>query len=213
MATFPFLSDEWVSEARKIREEYEGKGAVVPHLMRMNLNVTEVPFGPGGIEAHLDTSEGALKLELATSSWSTSPSLSTTPRPRPSWSRATRRPACRPSWPARIKVDGDMSKLMALQGAPPTPPRSRWQPVCARSPSSDCPVATRPGEKVSSSTGSTAGPLFPELGFYALAGQAHSSRDVIDEVRRAEELGLGSAFISERFDKKEAAVLSGAAGP
>jgi probable F420-dependent oxidoreductase len=58
---------------------------------------------------------------------------------------------------------------------------------------------------------SPAAPL-DELGFYALAGQAASSRDLIDEVRLAEELGLGSAFISERFDKKEAAVLSGAAG-
>ena len=58
MATYPFLSDEWVSEARKIREEYEGKGAVA-HQMRMNLNITEVPFGDGPIEAHLDTSEGA----------------------------------------------------------------------------------------------------------------------------------------------------------
>jgi probable F420-dependent oxidoreductase len=55
-------------------------------------------------------------------------------------------------------------------------------------------------------------PVFPELGFYALAGQADSSRHVIDEIRTAEELGLGSAFISERFDKKEAGVLSGAAG-
>jgi len=50
------------------------------------------------------------------------------------------------------------------------------------------------------------------LGFYTLAGQAHTSRDLIDEIRLAEELGLGSAFISERFDKKEAGVLSGAAG-
>jgi probable F420-dependent oxidoreductase len=65
---------------------------------------------------------------------------------------------------------------------------------------------------VSSSPGSAADPLFPELGFYALAGQADSSRDLIEEVRRAEHLGLGSAFISERFDKKEAAVLCGAAG-
>jgi probable F420-dependent oxidoreductase len=54
--------------------------------------------------------------------------------------------------------------------------------------------------------------VFPELGFYTLAGHAGSSRDLIDEVRLAERLGLGSAFISERFDKKEAAVLSGAAG-
>ncbi len=51
-----------------------------------------------------------------------------------------------------------------------------------------------------------------ELGFYTLAGQADSSRQLIDEVRLAEQLGLGSAFISERFDKKEAGVLSGAAG-
>lgn len=58
----------------------------------------------------------------------------------------------------------------------------------------------------------TSPPSYPELGFYTLAGQAHTSRDLIDEIRLAEELGLGSAFISERFDKKEAGVLSGAAG-
>ena len=51
-----------------------------------------------------------------------------------------------------------------------------------------------------------------ELGFYTLAGQAASSRDLVDEVRSGEELGLGSVFISERFDKKEAGVLAGAAG-
>jgi len=53
---------------------------------------------------------------------------------------------------------------------------------------------------------------FPELGFYTLAGHPDSSRDLIDEVRAGEEMGLGWAFISERFDKKEAATLSGAAG-
>ena len=52
----------------------------------------------------------------------------------------------------------------------------------------------------------------PELGFYALAGQAASSRDLLDEVRTGEAMGLGTVFISERFDKKEAATLSGAAG-
>jgi probable F420-dependent oxidoreductase len=51
----------------------------------------------------------------------------------------------------------------------------------------------------------------PELGFYTLAGQPGSSRDLLDEVRNAEALGLGTAFISERYNKKEAATLSGAA--
>lgn len=52
----------------------------------------------------------------------------------------------------------------------------------------------------------------PELGCYLLAGQPESSRAIVHEVRVAEELGLGAAFISERYNRKEAAVLSGAAG-
>lgn len=51
-----------------------------------------------------------------------------------------------------------------------------------------------------------------ELGFYLLGGQAESPRTLIDELGRAEDLGLGTAFISERWNTKEAATLSGAAG-
>jgi probable F420-dependent oxidoreductase len=51
-----------------------------------------------------------------------------------------------------------------------------------------------------------------ELGFYTLAGQPESSRNLVREVVDAENLGLGTAFISERYNKKEAATLSGAAG-
>ena len=52
---------------------------------------------------------------------------------------------------------------------------------------------------------------FPELGFYALAGQPGSSRDVLAEVREGEALGLGAVFVSERYNRKEAGVLCGAA--
>ena len=52
----------------------------------------------------------------------------------------------------------------------------------------------------------------PELGFYTLAGAPETTRALVDEVRDAEELGLGFAFISERYYKKEAAVQSGAVG-
>ena len=54
-------------------------------------------------------------------------------------------------------------------------------------------------------------PEFPELGFYGLAGQPKSSRDVLAEVREGEALGLGTVFISERYNKKEAGALCGAA--
>ena len=53
--------------------------------------------------------------------------------------------------------------------------------------------------------------LLTELGFYTLAGHSDSPRDLVDEVRLAEELGLGAAFISERFNLKDAPTLCGAA--
>ena len=57
----------------------------------------------------------------------------------------------------------------------------------------------------------TDAPRFPELGFYTLAGGAQDPRELVTECRRAEELGLGAVFISERFNVKEAVTLSGAA--
>jgi 5,10-methylenetetrahydromethanopterin reductase len=50
-----------------------------------------------------------------------------------------------------------------------------------------------------------------ELGFYGLAGHTNSPADLVAECRRAEELGLGSVFLSERFNVKDAGVLTGAA--
>ncbi|WP_227013392.1 TIGR03857 family LLM class F420-dependent oxidoreductase [Pseudonocardia sp. EC080619-01] len=51
-----------------------------------------------------------------------------------------------------------------------------------------------------------------ELGFYTLAGHPESPRDLVHEIRRAEDVGLDAAFIGERWNVKEAATLSGAAG-
>ena len=51
-----------------------------------------------------------------------------------------------------------------------------------------------------------------ELAFYTLAGAPESPQDLLDEVKQGEALGFGSMFISERFNIKEAATLSGAAG-
>ncbi len=50
-----------------------------------------------------------------------------------------------------------------------------------------------------------------ELGFYMLAGHSNSPGDVVEEIRQAEELGLGAGFISERFNNKDATTLCGAA--
>jgi alkanesulfonate monooxygenase SsuD/methylene tetrahydromethanopterin reductase-like flavin-dependent oxidoreductase (luciferase family) len=43
---------------------------------------------------------------------------------------------------------------------------------------------------------------FPELGIYLLPGHSDRPADLLDEVRAAEALGLGSAWISERFRRQ-----------
>ena len=121
MATYPFLSDEWVSEARKIRAEYEGSGPAVPHTVRMNLVITDVPFKDAPIDAHLDTSEGSVQLDLGhidgpdlkvTVDYITAKSILVEGNPQA---------GMQAFMAGKVKVEGDMAKLMALQTAPPDP--------------------------------------------------------------------------------------------
>ncbi|WP_280457251.1 TIGR03857 family LLM class F420-dependent oxidoreductase [Nocardia carnea] len=53
---------------------------------------------------------------------------------------------------------------------------------------------------------------FPELGCYGLAGPATDPHALLEEARAAEELSLGTLFLSERFNTKEAFTLAAAAG-
>ena len=121
MATYPFLSDDWVSEARKIREEFDGKGGAVPHQIRMNLVITDVPFAAGAIDAHMDSSEGQLKLDLGhiepvdlkvTLDYGTAKSILVDGNPQA---------GMQAFMAGKVKVEGDMAKLMAMQATPPDP--------------------------------------------------------------------------------------------
>ena len=59
-----FLSDDWVAEARRIREEHAGGGIAVPTVVKLNQVITDVPFSDQPMKAHLDTSSGELVMEL-----------------------------------------------------------------------------------------------------------------------------------------------------
>jgi hypothetical protein len=123
MPTHPFLSDEWIEEARRIRAEAEAQGATtsVEHSVRMNLVITEVPFGPGALDAHLDTSSGLAELDsghidpvhmVVTVDYGTARSILV---------EGNVQVAMQAFMTGRIKVDGDVSKLIELQSAAPGP--------------------------------------------------------------------------------------------
>jgi putative sterol carrier protein len=121
---YPFLSDEWLEEARKIRAEYAGKAPSIPHVVRMNLIVTGVPFGDKDIDAHLDTSTGELILDTGhlenqdlkvTVDYDTAKAILIEGNPQA---------GMQAFMAGKIKVEGDMAKLMALTAAPAPDPNA-----------------------------------------------------------------------------------------
>jgi putative sterol carrier protein len=118
MASYPFLSDEWLDEARKIREEYAGKTAPITQSVKMNLVVTDVPFSDDDINAHLDTSSGEPRIETGhletpdlkvTVDYDTAKAILVEGNPQA---------GMQAFMAGKIRVEGDMAKLMMLQSQP-----------------------------------------------------------------------------------------------
>ncbi len=120
MPQYPFLTDEWIAEARRIRDEYADRAPQAP-IIRMNLVVTEVPFGDGTIEAHLDSTDGKLDLEtghLESPEVSVSTDYATT---KALFVDQNPSAAMQAFMTGKIRVQGDLTKLMALQPTGLTP--------------------------------------------------------------------------------------------
>ena len=64
MSKHEFLSEEWIAAAQEIREEYAGSIGTSPPPMKMNVVITDVPFGEGAVDAHIDTTDGEMSLDI-----------------------------------------------------------------------------------------------------------------------------------------------------
>jgi putative sterol carrier protein len=115
---FEFLSDEWVSEARKIRAEFKDLATPVTNPIRINLVITEVPDG-GPIDAHVDTSGGEPDIERGHLE---NPDLTVTldyATAKAILIEGNGQAAMSAFMAGKVRVDGDMSKLLMLQGTAP----------------------------------------------------------------------------------------------
>jgi putative sterol carrier protein len=121
MAKYQFLSDEWLEEAKRIRHENLSDAPAPAHVVRMNQVVTEVPFGEGTIQAHMDTSDGEMKMDLGhlenpdltvTLDYATAKAILVEGNPQA---------GMQAFMAGKVKVEGDMTKLMVMQQAPADP--------------------------------------------------------------------------------------------
>lgn len=114
-----FLSDQWIEAARDIRHRYADDVPRIDVVVRINVVTTKVPFGEGTIRAYIDTTSGTLDMELGeldaadltvTTDYDTARQLFVEQDPTASMQAFMQ---------GRIKVEGDITRLMMMQTAVP----------------------------------------------------------------------------------------------
>ena len=116
----PFLSSEWITDARAIREKYADEVPEVDADLKINIVVSDVPFEEGVVECHLDTTSGVTEFELellddadvtVSTDYETAQALFVDQDPAI---------AMQAFMNGKVQVEGDMMKLMGMQMAMPT---------------------------------------------------------------------------------------------
>ncbi len=122
--TYVFLTDEWIEAARSLRDEAGGAGGL-PHAVKMNLVIVETPdhpdFAGGEFKGHMDSSDGDMKMDkghldgadlTVTVDYDTARAIFVDQNPQA---------GMQAFMSGKIKVEGDITKLMAMQSASPDP--------------------------------------------------------------------------------------------
>lgn len=111
----PFLSAAWIEEVRALRQQYQGEIGSVDLSLRMNQIVTDLPFQDTELRTYIDTSSGIVDLEVGELEnpdvtvmidYATAKAIFVDLNPQA---------AIEGFMSGRIKVTGDMTKLLALQ--------------------------------------------------------------------------------------------------
>ncbi len=117
-----FLSPEWMDAARQIRDEMPPPTTRPDQAVRMNQVITDPPFGDGtSVKVHLDTSTGEVVIDeghlddadlTVTVDWETAKSI---------FVELDANAAMQAFMAGKVKVVGDITKLIALQQTAPDP--------------------------------------------------------------------------------------------
>lgn len=116
---YVFLSEEWIIAAREVRERYADLIPEITQVIRVNQVITEVPFDEGTLNVYIDTSEGSVAVELG--ELDEPDAVMMTDYETAKAVLVGRDPALvmQAFLEGRIRVQGDMMKLMAMQASMP----------------------------------------------------------------------------------------------
>lgn len=120
MTSYDFLSPEWITAARALRDEYRDRLPPSTIEARVNVVVNEVPHGQADtVKGHIDTATGRTVIEeghiddadvTITIDYATA---------RAAFVTRDQQELMQAFLAGKILVDGDATQLLALQSAPP----------------------------------------------------------------------------------------------
>ncbi|MCC5952316.1 MAG: SCP2 sterol-binding domain-containing protein [Acidimicrobiia bacterium] len=120
-----FLTDEWITEAKKIREGMPEAASGPGPEIRMNMVIEACPdhddFADGVFHGHIDTTEGTISMDKGHVD---APQLTVTVDydiAKQIFVDQDPQAGMQAFMSGKIKVTGDITKLMAMQSAPPDP--------------------------------------------------------------------------------------------
>ena len=120
--SYEFLTAEWIEEVKRLRDESGPPETPTAHVIRMNQIITDAPFGDGAdILVHMDTTDGELKMDLGHIE---SPDLTVTVdyvTAKAIFVEQNPQAGMQAFMAGKIKVQGDITKLMAMQQTAPDP--------------------------------------------------------------------------------------------
>jgi hypothetical protein len=122
MPKYAFLSPEWIEAARAVQNEHATSVEPPALAVRMNLVVEDVPFGEPTLDAHLDTSSGAVELDLGHLGAADVKVSLDYPTAKRIIVDGDGQAAMQAFVGGRIRVEGDITKLLAFQSTPASGP-------------------------------------------------------------------------------------------
>ncbi len=116
MTAHPFLSDEWIAQARDLRARYEHRLPPPRTPVKLNVVVTGIPHRDGGeLQGHIDSSDGQTIIEqglLADAEATVTVDYATA---KAAFVTQDQQAVMQAFLQGRIFLEGDASKLLALQ--------------------------------------------------------------------------------------------------
>ena len=116
-AKYPFLSPAWIEAARAVYAQHRAATPAVAVALKANLVITDVPFSDASIDAHLDTSAGELELDLGHIEGADVTLTLDYATAKAQVVDQDQGAVVQAFMGGRIKIEGDMMKVMALAAA------------------------------------------------------------------------------------------------